>query len=137
MRRTVAFTAAVLVLAIWATPASAARRPRPTATLVDTGTITTEQGDETYLEVLARDPDGIITEIEVRWGDGSFTFAHSYPCFLPSVPEPGTTHRYLVSNPYQEPGTYRVQYVVHSISGCDAPITEQHSRPYTIRLTAP
>ena len=136
MRRLVAITAAICALAVWAAPVSAAGNPRPSARLVGTGTVTTEQGEETFIEVVARDPNGIITEIEIRWGDGSITYAHSYPCFLPSVPEPGDAHRYVVSNPYEQPGRYRVQYVVHSISGCDEPIVEQHSRPYTVRLTA-
>lgn len=137
MRLLVSCIAASLALVTWVAPASAAPSPRPTADLVSTGTLTTEQGEEAYIEVNAQDVDGIITEIEIYWGDGSITFAHSYPCLIPPTPEAGDPHRFLVSNPYEEAGTYTVRYVVHSISGCDGEPSAQHSRPYTLRLTAP
>ena len=138
MRRFVACTAAILTVMAWVAPVSAApRSPRPTATLLSTGTMTTEWGEEAYIEVNARDVDGIITEIEVYWGDGSITFAHSYPCLVPPTPDPGDAHRFLVSNQYQESGRYTVRYVVHSMTSCDADSAQQHSRPYTVRLTAP
>jgi hypothetical protein len=138
MRRLTAGTLAALLLAGWATPALAARpSPRPQATLLSTGIITTEQGDEAYIEISARDADGIITEIETYWGDGSISFAHSYPCLLPPTPAPGTPHRFLVSNPYQAPGTYTVRYVVHSNPDCSGEGPDQHSRPYTVRLVVP
>ena len=138
MRRFVACATALLTVIAWVAPVSAApRSPRPTATLLSTGTMTTEWGEESYIEVNARDVDGIITEIEVYWGDGSITFAHSYPCLIPPTPEPGDPHRFLVSNQYQEPGRYNVRYVVYSTTGCDSDSTAQRSRPYTVRLTVP
>ena len=138
MRRPVACALATVLFLAWASPATAApASPRPTATLLSTGTLTTELGEEVYLEVSAQDPDGIITEIEIYWGDGSISFAHSYPCLIPPLPEAGDAHRFLVSNPYQEPGRYNVRYVVHSTSGCDGEALDQHSRPYSVRVAAP
>ena len=137
MRRLVACTTAILLLAAWASPAAAQPSPRPTATLVGTGVIPTELGEEASIEVTARDPDGIITEIEIHWGDGSISFAHSYPCLIHPTPEAGDEHRFLVSNPYENPGTYTVRYIVHSTPDCSGNGPDQHSRPYTVRLTAP
>ena len=138
MRRFLACATALLTVVVWIAPASAApRSPRPTATLTSTGTITTEWGEEAFIEVNARDVDGMITEIEVYWGDGAVSFAHSYPCLMPPTPDPGDDHRFLVSNEYAEPGRYTVRYVVYSTTGCDADSVQQHSRPYTVRLTAP
>lgn len=137
MRRVVASIVAFSCVMAWAAPASAGRpSPRPTATLIGTGTITVGESEESYIEVNARDVDGIITEIEIRWGDGSISFAHSYPCLIPPTPEPGDTHRFLVSNPYEEPGRYTVRFVVYSISDCGFDPLEQHSRPYVTRLAA-
>lgn len=138
MRRLAACIVVMLTGVISSVPAAAApRSPRPTASLVSTGSMTTEFGEETYIEVNARDVDGIITEIEVYWGNGAVTFAHSYPCLIPPTPQAGDPHRFLVSNQYEQPGTYTVRYVVYSSSGCDADATDQHSRPYTVRLTVP
>src|SRR5688500_19723939 len=109
---------AVLFLASLGTPASAARpSPRPTATIVGAGTATTERGEEIYLDVDVRDVDGVITEIEIRWGDNSADFALSHPCFLPPLPAPGDTHRFRVFHQYAEAGTYTARYVVHSTTG--------------------
>lgn len=138
MRRLTACALAFLLVAAWASPAVAARpSPRPSAALLGTGATTTWQGEEAYIEVSAQDPDGIITEIEVYWGDGSITFAHSYPCLIPPTPDPGDAHRFLVSNLYENPGRYTVRYVVHSIADCSGTGPDQHSRPYAVRLTAP
>lgn len=138
MRHVVAWTLLLLTIVSSTAPAAAAvRSPRPTAALVGTGTVTTEDGEEAYIEVSARDADGIITEIEVRWGDRSVTFAHSYPCLIPPTPDAGSPHRFLISHRYADPGTYTVRYVVRSISGCDGTPSEQHSRPYVVRLRAP
>ena len=138
MRRVAACTLVILILVTAAAPASAGgRSPRPTATLVGTGTTATEEGEEAYIEVSARDADGIITGIDILWGDRSVTFAHAYPCLIPPVPDNGDDHRFLVPHHYEEAGSYRVRYVVHSISGCDGSGSEQHSRVYTARLIAP
>ena len=138
MRRSVASALAVALIVSWAAPAEAARpSPRPTARLIGTGTTSTWQGEEAYIEVVGSDPDGIITEIEVYWGDGSISFAHSYPCLIGPTPAPGDPHRFLVSNLYQEPGTYHVRYVVHSTPDCTGEGVDQHSRPYRTRLVAP
>lgn len=138
MRRITAavITAAVAVSSL-ASAASAGPSPRPTATLLSSGTLTTEGGDEAYLEVEAVDVDGVISEIEVLWGDGSISFAHSYGCFMEPAPQPGDTHRFVVTNPYAEPGRYQVRYVVHSISGCTDAAVEQHSRVYVTSLVVP
>ena len=137
MRRLVSCTVTVLVLVAWIPPASAApRSPRPTAVLAGTGTMTTEWGEEVYIDVEALDVDGIITEIQVLWGDRAVTFAHAYPCLL-GAPEPGDPHRFIVSHEYEEPGRYRVRYVVRSVAGCDGDAGEQQSRVYTARVTAP
>ena len=138
MRRLVTCATTMVVVMSLLVPASAApRSPRPTATLVTTGTTTTEWGEETYIEVDARDVDGIITEIQVMWGNRAVTFAHSYPCLIAPTPQPGDRHRFLVSHDYEEPGRYRVRYVVYSISGCDEDASAQRSRVYTARVTAP
>jgi hypothetical protein len=138
MRRLLALAVGTVVcLALLAGPAAARRSPRPTARLLGTGTIDFGAGPEHYIEVEAVDPDGIITEVTIWWGDGSISFAHSYPCLIPPIPEPGTPHRFLVSNPYENPGRYRVRYVVSSTSDCSGKGGEQHSHPYTARLTVP
>lgn len=138
MRRAAGCLIASLFILTWASPAFAARpSPRPTAILVGTGTITVGDTVETYIEVEASDVDGIITEIDVFWGDGSISFAHAYPCLIPPVPAPGDPHRFIVSNPYAEPGGYTVRYVVHSSADCTGTGSGQHSRPYVTRVTAP
>jgi hypothetical protein len=125
-------------MSVWAQPASArVSSPRPEAKLLRTGTITTEEGEESYIKVRARDVDGIITEIQVLWGDDSATFAHSYPCLIPPTPEPGDPHKFLISHKYENPGRYQVKYVVYSTSDCSGSGAEQHSRVYKRRLAAP
>jgi hypothetical protein len=138
MRRLLAAATAVAIyLVIGAAPASATASPLPQARLVGTGLIRVGQSVESYIKVKARDVDGIITEIDVLWGDNSVSFASSYPCLIKPTPKPGTPHRFLVSHRYDKPGRYTVKYVVYSISDCSPSAFEQHSTEYTAQLIAP
>ena len=139
MRRLLACAIAVTAyLSMWSTPASASpSSPRPTAQLLRTGLIATPDGKEAYIKVKGHDPDAIITELDVLWGDGSVSFASSYPCLIAPTPAPGTPHKFLVSHKYTKPGTYTVKYVIYSVSDCSASGYAQHSREYRARLTSP
>jgi len=72
-----------------------------------------------WLDVTARDRDGVITEITVEWtGDdcSSVVFA-SRPCFmLPSAPGESVAMRIPVTLP--GPGTYRARVHAHSVESC-------------------
>ena len=81
-----------------------------------------------WLDVTARDRDGIITEITVEWvGDNfsSVVFA-SRPCFLlPSEPGEAVAMRIPVTLP--EPGAYQARVHAHSVASCGA--TDEQTGP--------
>lgn len=72
-----------------------------------------------WLDVIARDRDGVITEITVEWtGDNFSSVVHaSRPCFLlPSDPGEPVAMRIPVTLP--GPGTYRARVHGHSVESC-------------------
>lgn len=130
-------TAAALTVGLAPGAASAAADARPTLTIVGMTTTTSEYGDtESWLEVVATDPDGSIWEVEVRFGDGSITWAST---FCLQGPEPGQPARLLIPHSYAEPGSYVVRARAESHSHCyDRPgePTEQTSAWAVKRVTA-
>ena len=93
---------------------------------------------EYWLDVTARDRDGVVTEITVEWtGDdfSSVVFA-SRPCFLlPSEPGEPVIMRIPVALP--GPGTYRARVHAHSVGSCGG-LDEQtgpvRQRRFTVAL---
>ena len=75
-------------------------------------------GEEAWLEVWSVDEHGVIVEVMIDWGDGTFDFAHSY-CL--QGPERGLPHRMLLPHTYQEPGLYEITIVAISKPSCYAP----------------
>ena len=139
MFKRLAVAAALVAVVGTSAPAHAAGRVAPRLTfhgfvLGGTG----PEGEQEYELVLeAFDPDGVIWEVQVYWGDQSITFAHTY-CVQGT--EPGTRAPMRIPHTYPEPGTYRARVQVTSYSTCPwlgGEPAEQHSRWYTKRLTLP
>jgi hypothetical protein len=77
------------------------------------------------LEIRALDPDGVVTTVNVSWGDGPFDHADLI-CFDQSeVAEVRLTHV------YRDPGVYSVQILVGSGPRCFT--VRQHSRVEEVR----
>jgi hypothetical protein len=77
-----------------------------------------EVGEEALLEIWSVDERGVIAEVMIDWGDGSFDFAHTY-CL--QGPERGLPHRMVLGHEYQEPGEYTITIVAVSKPSCFAP----------------
>ena len=76
---------------------------------------------EHWLDVTARDRDGVITEITVEWTGDDFSSVVfvSRPCFLlPS--DPGETVAMRIPVTLPRPGTYRARVHAHSVESCGA-----------------
>ncbi|MGH9226890.1 MAG: hypothetical protein ACRD2W_24595 [Acidimicrobiales bacterium] len=80
---------------------------------------------EHWLEVTARDRDGIITEITVEWeGDsGTTVIFASRSCFLiPSAP--GETVAMSTPVTVPGPGCYRAHVHAHSVDSCGGSVEQ-------------
>ena len=74
-------------------------------------------GPESILRVIAHDPDGVISDVAVWWGDHSFSLATTYCVEGQNTGEPV---RVLMGHEYTKPGTYTVRVQVTSYPSCDA-----------------
>jgi hypothetical protein len=74
-----------------------------------------ELGWEWTFWVDVQDPDGVIWEIEVEWGDGTYAWATT---FCVQGKRVGKTARMRIGHPYQEDGTYRVRIHASSYPRC-------------------
>ncbi len=63
------------------------------------------------MRVIAHDPDGVIWDVAVWWGDRSFSLATTY-CVEGT--NPGEPVRVLLGHEYQKRGTYGVRVQVTS-----------------------
>lgn len=114
-----------VLIAIGADAAGRGPISPPTITVVDVAEITLDGNPAVQVTLEAVDPDGIITEMDAYWDDGSIDFAHGYPCLLgPAPAEPGTPHTMILTHTYGEPGTYQPEFEALSLTGCDAPPEE-------------
>lgn len=68
------------------------------------------------LRVIAHDPDGVIWDVAVWWGDRSFAVAST---FCVEGKSPGEPVRVLLGHEYPGPGTYTVRVQVTSYSTCE------------------
>ena len=113
-------------------PAHAARpSPRPAVAVGELSGPTEgpEGGQEWWLPVDARDPDGVIWEVEVRWSDGEVALATT-SCLQGA--EPGTPAHVLIPHQFAAPGRYIARVQVTSLQGCPLygpPGIEQRSHP--------
>lgn len=120
-RLAVASSVVALNTTLAAPAALAGSSPPPTVRIgaLSETTVGAAGTPEYWLDVTARDRDGVITESTVEWtGDefSSVVFA-SRPCFLlPSEPGEPVTMRIPVAPP--GPGTYRARVHAHSVESC-------------------
>ena len=128
----ICLTAMSALLVSVSTPAQAARPgPRPQITI---GSLTgphdgADSGPEWTLSVDAVDPDGVIWEVAVRFGDGGITWATTF-CLQGGVP--GTPAHLEIPHTYAESGRYRVQVEATSVPACFGEGgAGQSSRPVT------
>ena len=91
--------------------------PRPTVEIlgVRPGTEPGPEGEmEHIFSIEAHDPDGIITEVVVQFGDNSIAFAHTF-CVIFG---PGEVAHMEIGHAYQESGTYTVRAWAESVPEC-------------------
>lgn len=117
-------------VALLATPATAtsAGGAKPHLRIVSFSPQTGANGSESQLTVNAVDRDGVIWEVQVRWGDGSVTWATT-GCVQGH--KPGTRAHLIIPHTYIAPGRYRIRAEASSLQRCplDGPGgVEQHSR---------
>ena len=114
---------ALVVGAVPTAVASAAGSPRPKLRFTDwrpteaAGQPGVDE-NEWVLWMRAKDPDGVIKEVEVRWADEAISFAHTY-CVQGS--EPGTVAKLGIGHAFSEPGVYKVRVRALSQPSCDSP----------------
>jgi hypothetical protein len=115
-------TAAILLIPIASGSAGASQTEgvRPRIVSLEWTTTPLTAGAVEALEIRAVDLDGVITTVNILWGDGPFTHADLI-CF-----QPGEVARVLLTHRYTQPGLYRVQVVVRSGPRC-----------FTTRQTSP
>ena len=139
-RLAVATGVAALTTTLAAPAALAGSSPPPTVRIgaLSEAIVGPNGTSEYWLDVTARDRDGVITEITVEWtGDdfSSVVFA-SRPCFLlPSDPGEPVTMRVPVTLP--GPGTYRARVHAHSVESCgglDEQTGPARQRRFTVAL---
>jgi hypothetical protein len=138
-RNVVVLAAATAALVGLSVPAHAAGRPQSPQLTINGFSGPTPGYDpeapwDWTLDVTAQDPDGVVVEVEVRWGDGSVSWAHTY-CFL--APDPGVPHDMLIPHSYAAPGTYTVRARAVTLPTCDADWDDHEaSRWVTTRVHA-
>ncbi len=131
LARLAAASCGIAVGAVLAAPAAlASSSPPPTVRIGALSDAIADPGGtpEHWLDVTARDRDGIITEVTVEWigDDFSSVVVASRPCFLlPS--EPGETVAMRIPVTLPGPGTYRARVHAHSVESCGA--TEVQTGP--------
>jgi len=114
-----------------ATPATAARAggAKPHLRIVSFHPQTGgANGSESQLTVNAVDPDGVIWEVQVEWGDGSVSWATT-GCVQGH--KPGALAHLIIPHTYLAAGRYRIRAEASSLQQCpfDGPGgVEQHSR---------
>ena len=124
MRRVVlSLLVSALVVGVLPSAVSAAESPRPKLRFTDWRPTEAagEPGvdeDEWVLWMKAKDPDGVITEVEVRWADEAISFAHTY-CVQGS--KPGTVSKLGIGHAFSEPGVYKVRVRAMSQPTCGSP----------------
>jgi hypothetical protein len=100
-----------------APPAGKGRDPKPWVKILGV-TRATEPGPEGELEhvfdIDAYDPNGIITEVIVKFGDNSISFAHTY-CVIFG---PGEVAHMKIGHAYRQSGKYTVQAWALSVPEC-------------------
>lgn len=128
----------LVVIALMVTPvlpASAERRrdPRPTVEIVGvTGPQEGPEGEAEHIfQIDAHDPNGVITEVIVEFGDNSIVFAHTY-CVIFG---PGEVAHMQIGHAYEAPGTYTVQAWAISVSNCSGRGHYQESKPDVEQVT--
>lgn len=120
-RSAVLLGATALGAILLAPPALAAPSPAPRVQIGELGpaVVGPDGQAEHWLEVTARDPDGIITEITVEWEgeSGTTVIFASRSCFLiPSAP--GETVAMSIPVNVPEPGRYQAHVHAHSVESC-------------------
>ena len=103
---------------------------RPTVEIlgVELGTEPGPEGEvEHIFSIDAHDPDGVITEVVVEFGDNSVAFAHTF-CVIFG---PGEVAHMRIGHSYLESGTYLVRAWTTSVPECSEFGFEhsQESRP--------
>lgn len=84
-----------------------------------------KSGETEWLTVVAHDPDSSISEVEVHWGDGQVSFAHT-GCVQGEQPGEPATLRIPIQ--YEEPGEFVVEAVAYSQKKCDPTRMLRHSK---------
>jgi hypothetical protein len=125
-----AFLIAIVPSASAAPPPGRGPNPRPSVEIlgVQPGTEPGPEGElEHVFSIDAYDPNGIITEVIVQFGDNSIAFAHTY-CVIFG---PGEVAHMQIGHAYQESGTYTVRAWAISVPECSEFGFEhsQESRP--------
>jgi hypothetical protein len=93
-----------------------------------------EQQWQWTLAVTAQDPDGVVVEVEVRWGDGAIAYAHTYCVF---TGDPGTPVDMRIPHSYAAPGAYTVRARAVTLPTCWADWDEHETtRWVTTRVDA-
>jgi hypothetical protein len=98
-----------------ATAVEAAGDPRPRILDVTWVTRPVTSGARELLEIRAVDPDGVISRVNVWWGDDSLTHADLI-CF-----DVGEVARVRLDHIYRSPGRYLVRVTAVSSSECFGP----------------
>jgi hypothetical protein len=135
MRRAVLVLAVIAFMATPLLPASAARQrdPLPTVEILKvTGPQPGPEGESEFIfHIDAHDPNGVITEVIVEFGDNSIVFAHTY-CVIFG---PGEVAHMQIGHAYEAPGTYTVQAWAISVSNCSGRGHYQESKPDVEQVT--
>jgi hypothetical protein len=130
----VLMAASAISLISSAVPTSASESRRPSVEILGLdGTATGPEGEvEHIIAIDARDLDGIITEVQVEFSNGTIVFAHTY-CVLFGK---GETAHMRIGNSFPGPGTYEVHARALSVRECGAR-GSQHSRWDVEQVTIP
>ena len=126
MRRMISLVlATAAVVALTAAPAAAARNPKPSVQIL--GVSYDPTWNEHVFDIEAYDPNGIITEVTVQFGDRSIAFAHTY-CVIFG---PGEVAQMRIGHQYAASGNYIVRAWATSVPECSEWGFEHHqqSRP--------
>ena len=110
--------------------AATAANPKPTAAITRFyGPVGAPGSEEWRVVVDAGDPNGVIWEVDVLWGDGAISYATT-ECVQGHTP--GAPAHLVIPHNYTHSGVYRLQAVAISYQRCPLdgpPGREQHSTP--------
>jgi hypothetical protein len=112
MKRLVVLAASLTLVGVLAPPASAARNPKPTVEILGVS-YDTEFQEHTFA-IDAHDPDGVITEVTVQFGDRSIAFASTF-CVIFG---PGEVAHMRIGHAYESSGNYVVRAWATSVPEC-------------------